>query len=224
MSLSTIVALLQAALSFLITAQNNPALTVESRQQAIMFATQSVQIAQQALQSNQVMKVEDARVEIPSLPNNFLETGSTDEVAIPEIETDLSVVSSDGKIFDRGYQLEAKGESLVIKTLVIAVGSKADRELVYPNNGALLVSQSKGIVHHFKVLECQNVKPEFVCPGKEINTPEEYQSAGELGYVSTNEYTIAKDSLYRLEIPETGRLIYLKAVGELTGNVVEKTF
>lgn len=223
--MSNILLILQLAVSLLVSVQTNPNIPVEQKNQALSFAIQATQMAQSYLAST--TPVENTVV----APESLLAPLNTIQITMPsqpQVESNTPSVELSITANSQGsrnvYDVKATGDNIKLEAVVVGIKDKADRETFYPNDGVLVGKEGVGIVARLQAKECQAVKPSYVCPGKEIETSEQYQAIQEMGYHNVETYLLNQGESYFFEIPESARIIYVKATGQKSGQAIEQTF
>lgn len=206
----SILLILQAAVTVLTLALSNPQATVEQKATALQVGTQAIQVAQEYLANQPVEHTGGGIVEIRET------TLSQPQPSVQAIELTINPKAGSR------YEVNAVGDNITLEAVVVAIRNRNDREVFYPNSGVLIGRELVGIVARLQARECQAVKPSYSCPGKEIETSEQYQALEEMGYHNKNTFTLIQGESYFFEIPESARIVYVKGKGERSGAVIEK--
>ena len=217
----SIIGFLQAALSVLLLVHNNPAATPEMIQQALSTANQLVQIAQTAIVNESGVGGESGAGPTASGGGAATSGGDIGGPSVPA--SDVSIVATEGVDFPNGYRLQATGESFNVDTIVIAIGDRT-KASPFVSVGMPLGKEGSGIVNHLHVFSCDAANYytsstlSYPCPvGGYVAVATDWQG--------TQRYnlTVAPEFSVTVEVPESGSLLYLHAIGKTTGKVVEKS-
>jgi len=225
MDLISIIGVLQATLALLTLVSGNPAATVEQKQQAVQTSINAISFASAALNQSSLAQVQppavDAPIGIPSAPGSLSQPSTQSSTRVESTELVITPSPQKGSLFGKLYDVQVRGENLVLDAVVVAIKDQADREKFYPGIG-VMVKTGKGVVARLGAKECIAVKPSYACPGKDIETAEQREAASEIGYHNRDAFTLIQGESYQFEVPESARLIYVKGTTRQTGQVIEK--
>lgn len=194
----------------------------------------------QATESQPVQQIQETNPASVSIPSVVVPTAPTS----PTTTQPTSLISSDvvATTVDVTGDIDviASGEDFRLDVLVISAYGEA-RERIYPSTDHYIswgyeeypgwADSRKGTMY-FPVFECANMGESFPypCPGKEIDTQEEYANASSMGYwnaaVRPNgssgiQFTLSKGVAYSFRFVDFVNIEYLKFTGLSTGKVVE---